>query len=164
MGDDYEGTLVDVLDPDGVTPDRAEMARAASELASLGAVDALRVTVSGAEPIDLPPGVLPVLASILREAAQGHTISILSSAREVGTGTAARLLGVSRPFVAKLVDQGILAGRKVRSHRRIRLTDLLEFKRARDQREAILDLVVAESETLGLYDDPPEFPRPDDDG
>lgn len=77
-----------------------------------------------------------------------------SETREVGTGTAADLLGVSRPHVVKLIDSGVLPGRKEGTHRRVRLADLLAYKRRAEQLHQGLDELARESEDLGLSDFP----------
>ena len=44
------------------------------------------------------------------------------------TQQVARLLGVSRPFVVKLIDDGKLPGHKVGTHRRVYTRDAIEYK------------------------------------
>lgn len=70
---------------------------------------------------------------------------------EVSTGVAARLLG-ARPHVAKLVDSGVLPGRRISRHRRVRLADVMELKRTMERRHRLLDELAEQTEVLGLYD------------
>ena len=44
------------------------------------------------------------------------------------TQQVANLLGVSRPFVVKLIDDGRLAGHKVGTHRRVYTRDAVAYK------------------------------------
>lgn len=62
------------------------------------------------------------------------------------------MLGFSRTHVAKLVDAGILPGRKLHRHRRIRTTDVMAFKREMERKLALLDELSALSQEMGLYD------------
>jgi len=147
----YEGVLVDVLDPGQPGVDSSEVARSAAALGRVPAGARLTVSAPGVAPIPLPGRVSEVLGSILNEAAQGHVVAVVSTADEVSTGVAARLLGVSRPHVAKLVDTGILPGRKLSRHRRVRLADVMELKRTMERRHRVLDELIEETESLDLY-------------
>jgi excisionase family DNA binding protein len=149
------GTLVDVMDPAAEPVDREAARRIARWLREMSdRAEVLVRTRSGAlEP--LPRGFATLVASMLEEAAEGHTVALVSEAEEVSTSTAAEFLGVSRPHVVKLIDSGFLPGRMAGTHRRVRMTDLAAYKRSVDRRHAFLDELAAESQELGLYDVPP---------
>jgi len=148
----YDGVLVDVLDPGKPEMNSSEAARGAAALARLPADAQLTVNAPGLGPVALSGRVARVLGSILNEAARGRVVAVVSTAEEVSTGVAARLLGVSRPHVAKLVDSGVLPGRRISRHRRVRLADVMELKRTMERRHRLLDELVEETEALGLYD------------
>jgi len=150
----YEGVLVDVLDPGQPGTESSEVARSAAALGRVPAGARLTITAPGMPSVSLPSRVAEVLGSILTEAARGRVVAVLSTGEEVSTGVAARLLGVSRPHVAKLIDTGVLPGRKISRHRRVRLGDVMELKRTMDRRHRLLDTLVEETESLGLYDPP----------
>ena len=64
---------------------------------------------------------------------------------------AAELLHVSRPFVVGLIDKGELAARMVGAHRRLRLDDVLKYKRDSKVRARVaLKEMVEISQELGL--------------
>lgn len=152
MAYSYEGVLVDVLDPGKPEMDSSEAARGAAALGRLPADARLTVSAPGLGPLALSSRVARVLGSILNEAARGRVVAVVSTAEEVSTGVAARLLGVSRPHVAKLVDSGVLPGRRISRHRRVRLADVMELKRTMERRHRLLDELVEETDALGLYD------------
>jgi excisionase family DNA binding protein len=81
---------------------------------------------------DLPQSVRALVQQLLSEVAQGHAVQLVPVHAELGTQDAADLLGVSRPHLVKLLDEGQLPSWKVGSHRRLRLQDLLAYRDMRD--------------------------------
>jgi len=65
--------------------------------------------------------------------------------------TAPELPNVSRPFLIKLVNSGDLPFRRVGTHRRVLVKDVITYKQLDDarRREAV-DALVAEAQELGL--------------
>lgn len=149
------GTLVDALDPAAEQVDREAAGRIAQQLRRTSGETELLIRTSSGDVELLPNGFSKLVASMLEEVAQGHTVALVSEAEEVSTSAAAEFLGVSRPHVVKLIDSGILPGRMAGTHRRVRMTDLVAYKRTVDRRHAFLDELAAESQEMGLYDDPP---------
>lgn len=61
------------------------------------------------------------------------------------------LLNVSRPFVVKLLEDGIIPYRRVGDRRKVDLADLLDYKRRDDARRMqVLDELTQEAERIGL--------------
>lgn len=149
------GTLVDALDPAAEKVDLDAARSAAQQLRRASEHPELVVRTASGDSEPLPRAVADVVASLLEEVAQGNTVAVVSETAEVGTSTAAAFLGVSRPHVVKLIDSGILPRRMAGSHRRVRMTDLVAYKRLVDRRHAFLDAIADESQRDGLYDDPP---------
>lgn len=113
----------------------------------------VRVEAAGSpeSAVTLPAQAFELLMRVLAHLANGDAVSILPVHTEVTTQQAADLLHVSRPYLIKLLDEGGLPFRKVGTHRRIPLRDLLEFKRRDDaERKAVADELTAEAQRLGL--------------
>lgn len=75
---------------------------------------------------------------------------------ELTTQEAARLIGVSRPTLIRLLDTGVLAFRRTNGthgHRRISRRDALAYLRADLQRRRqALDELAADAEAFGFFD------------
>jgi excisionase family DNA binding protein len=100
---------------------------------------------------DLPKPVLVLVQQILEEMGKGHAVSLLVLPEELSTQEAATVIGVSRPFVVKLMNQGILAYRRVGTHRRAMLSEVLEYLQGtRSERLAGLSELTAEAQELKL--------------
>jgi len=78
--------------------------------------------------ITIPRKALELLEFILSSMAQGKALSLIPSDSELSTQQAADMLNVSRPHLVKLLEQGALPFKKVGSHRRIHLADLLAYE------------------------------------
>lgn len=114
------------------------------------------VTPSG-ETHELPHSIYEVLLSVIHEMARGNAIKVMPVHAELTTQEAANLLNVSRPFLVRLLEKGEIDYRKVGTHRRVRLEDLLVYRDQRDsERRRLLDEIASESQELGLYDEDEE--------
>jgi len=89
------------------------------------------VFVHGADnaPITLPPVVLDLLAEVLAKVAADQPVSIVTPDTIFTTQQAAEMLNVSRPYVIKLIDSGELLADKVGRHRRIKASNLDDYRR-----------------------------------
>ena len=112
------------------------------------------VDSSGQNRLELPEPLFQVLAAAARELAAGRSVVIFHYDAEVTTQQAADLIQISRPYLVKLLEEGKIAYRKVGTHRRIRIVDVLKYKEIRDEkRRADLKELIRVSESMGLYDD-----------
>lgn len=103
--------------------------------------------------IVIPVRALKLLGDILKSMSQGKPISIVPVATEVTTQKAAEILGCSRPYLVKLLEEGKIEYTKVGKHRRIMFEDVLKYKKLLkdEQKRNIIDIMNFDEE-LGLYD------------
>ena len=103
--------------------------------------------------VSLPDCAVRLLHDVVHRLLDGQTVTIVPVGGEVTTQEAADMLDVSHPFLIRLLDQGAVPFTGAGTHRRIRVDDLLAFRRRRDaeRREALQELTRL-SEELGLYD------------
>lgn len=103
--------------------------------------------------IKIPRVALEMLVDILKATSQGKPVTIIPIDTEMTTGAAADLLGCSRPFVVKLLEQGEIPFTKVGRHRRLKFEDVMAYKKRMKarQKELIIQIMQADEES-GLYD------------
>ncbi len=116
--------------------------------------ESIRLRVCGDETteiMELPVSALRLMTQLLAEMARGNVVTLMPVERELSTFEAADVLNVSRPYLIKLLEAGEIPFRRVGTHRRIFLRDLLEYKGADDaRRAAILDDLAAEAQQLDM--------------
>ncbi|WP_337173486.1 excisionase family DNA-binding protein [Paludisphaera sp.] len=141
---------------DVITPTKAD-ARLAEEAgrklaAHLGRGEGLRVELTEtSEELRLPPVALRLLVRVLDELGRGNAVELTPVRAELTTQQAADLLNVSRPHLVKLLDEGAMPSRKVGTHRRVRLADVLAFRDEwHARRHAALDELTAMSQDLDM--------------
>jgi excisionase family DNA binding protein len=117
----------------------SEMARESSRKLSPFTRKNLRLRIpkpgsGGKEELDveLPARAVAALVTILTEMAEGNAVTLIPVHAELTTQEAADLLNVSRPYLIKLVEEKKLPCRKVHTHRRIAVGDLLKYKQRSD--------------------------------
>lgn len=110
----------------------------------------IRIQESG-EYITLPKKALELLFHILSNMAEGKTVSLIPSESEVSTQQAADMLNVSRPHIVKLLEEGTIPFKKVGSHRRILLEDLLKYEaELKEKRSKNLEFLAKQAQELNL--------------
>ena len=105
----------------------------------------------GSFSVVIPAKALHLLAIILSNMAQGKAISLVPSDSELSTQQAAQMLNVSRPHVVKLLEEGTIPFKKVGTHRRVLLEDLLAYQAGQQQiRNEQLQFLAQQAQELGL--------------
>lgn len=141
-----------------VTPSATDAALAresgAKLAARLGDAEGVKLQLKAgkkSEELVLPPSALRLLVGVLNELGQGNAVTLTPLRAELTTQQAADLLNVSRPYLVKLLDEEAIPSRKVGSHRRVQLADLLAYKKEMlAKRHAVLDELTALSQELDM--------------
>jgi len=130
------------------------------------AIDAVRPLVSQRRPttirlrapdaaneveVTLPSAALHLLIRVLTHMANGHAVTVMPIQAELTTQQAADLIGVSRPYLVRLLEEGKIPFHKVGTHRRVRAVDVIQYKaRRRGDNKRLPDELTREAEELGL--------------
>ncbi|MCA0333889.1 MAG: helix-turn-helix domain-containing protein [Bacteroidetes bacterium] len=101
----------------------------------------------------LPLSAVKLLTEILKNISEGRMISILPVAAELTTQKAAEILGCSRPFVIKLLEENRIPFTKIGKHRRIMVEDVMKYKAhlKAEQKQNLIEMM-SDDEEAGLYD------------
>lgn len=83
----------------------------------------------------------------------GDAVSIVPEHQDLTTQRAANMLGVSRPFMVRLLEEDKLRFHMAGSHRRVYLKDVLAYKARRDKdRHASIVRTARMESKAGTYD------------
>lgn len=108
------------------------------------------------EQVPLPAEVYRVLRQVVEVMREGKATLVAPQGLILTTQEAADFLGVSRPTLVKLLEQGAIPFEKPNRHRRVRLQDLLDFRvRRQEEQRAALNQLTQEASELGLYEGSP---------
>lgn len=127
-------------------PQRKDLAALVSGLDPVGLV-AVRTERGDTE---LPPTASAAVRQLLTDLAAGSAVHLLTDDTEMTTQDAADILGISRTYVVRLVDNGKIPALMVGTHRRLRAADVLEYKARRDTRLAGVDAIAAADVEAGV--------------
>ena len=109
------------------------------------------------EQAPLPEEVYRVLVQVVEALREGKVITIVPRTQRLTTQEAADFLGISRPTLVKLLEQGQIPFEQPGRHRRILFSDLLAYlERRGEEQRAALDRMTEEASDAGLYDGRPE--------
>ncbi len=111
----------------------------------------VRVAV-GDETVELPPSLVRLLSVAADALESGDIVALMSEEAEVNPAQAARLLGVSRQYVDRLVAAEVLPARRLpqSSYRRIPVRAVLAHKAVKDRKRAGISRIVDSADEAGL--------------
>jgi excisionase family DNA binding protein len=78
--------------------------------------------------LQLPLSAYRALVRAVMYLAAGKAVTLVPHAQELTTQSAAILLNVSRPYVIKLLEDKVIPSRRVGTHRRIAVADVLAYR------------------------------------
>lgn len=87
------------------------------------------------QPVELPEEIYQVLCRVVDAMQKGLSVTISPTSQTLTTQQAADLLGMSRPTLIKALDDGKLPFTRSGTHRRIALTDVLDYREQRRQEQ-----------------------------
>ena len=107
---------------------------------------------------NLPVSLDGFLVKLIAGLCEGQSVAIVQNDAQLTTVAAARMLGVSRQFLIRMLEAGEIPHHMVGTHRRVYVRDLLAYKAKRDSsRRLTLDALTRAEAKDGLYDlDPPD--------
>jgi excisionase family DNA binding protein len=120
---------------------------------------ALLTGPDGSPQIPLPTQIYEALLQVAEALSMGLAVTVAPQHMTMSTYEASELLGISRPTLVKLLEDGEIPYRRATdrpgAHRRVKLQDVLAFKeRRRTERRRLLDELTADSVGAGMYDKP----------
>jgi excisionase family DNA binding protein len=103
--------------------------------------------------IELPDSLATLVRTAAHALAQGNTMLAVPLETRLTPNEAAELLGVSRPFLLRLIEEGAIPAENLPGsrHRHLRLSDVLEFQARRERRREATRRI---SEIVEEYDLP----------
>lgn len=102
--------------------------------------------------VPLPDEVYRVLVQVVDGLREGKAITVVPRTQRLTTQEAADFLGVSRPTLVKLLEQGKIPYDQPGRHRRIQFSDLLHYlERRRGEQRVALDRMTEDASAAGLY-------------
>lgn len=81
----------------------------------------------------VPTSALRLLVDILAELADGNAVKVVPIHAELTTQEAADMLNLSRPYLVKLLEDGVLPFHRTGKHGLVRFADLMQYNDARDR-------------------------------
>lgn len=105
---------------------------------------------AGQTDVRLPPEVSRLVRRLLDRLAAGEAVQLVSADAELTTREAAQLLGISRTYLVRLFDEGRIAAHMVGSHRRLKASDVLAYRREREERLARVAAIADADADLGI--------------
>jgi len=128
-------------------PTKEEIRNAAEAATALAVAmemdDGIVINGQNGNPVTIAPTIGRQLIELLGHISNGEMVTLVPTGAMLTTQQAADMLNVSRPFLIKLIKRGEIDCETVGSHRRIKTTDLMDYRerRSQAQQDAMAQLV-----------------------
>lgn len=102
----------------------------------------------------LPASLTDLLCRASEILSQGHDVDVLDASSDTLTpNEAADLIGISRPTLLKLIDEGVLTATRVpgSSHRRLSHSEVITFRDSRLSMQEQLNTSASSAQATGLF-------------
>jgi excisionase family DNA binding protein len=143
-----------VLSPDPSEQDElVELREQLARIAARRKRPAARLVGADGREVEIPASAFAALQAVVRDMSRGLTITLIPHDKELTTKEAADILGVSRPFLVRLLDRGEIPYHRVGTHRRLNVEDVLAYRelRAARRREQLRKLTELSEQVEGGY-------------
>lgn len=79
--------------------------------------------------VEIPPEVYEILVKAVHAMRSGRAVTITPNSHTLTTQQAAEVLGVTRPTLVKILDEGMVPFENPGTHRRVQLGEVLAYKK-----------------------------------
>ncbi len=83
-------------------------------------------------PQEIPESVYKILLNVVARMQEGKAVAVFPLMEELTTKAASNILGMSRQYFVRLLEQGKIPFHRTGTHRRIYLKDVLDYQKQRD--------------------------------
>jgi excisionase family DNA binding protein len=141
-----------IYEPVSPSRDEIKIAQESSRTLSRFLKRNLRVQIAETkEIVELPVSAVRLLVDLLTNMAEGNAVTLMPIHAELTTQQAADLVGISRPYLIKLLEDGEITYHMVGTHRRIYFHDLKTYMdKNKKAREETLDELAAQAQDLDM--------------
>jgi excisionase family DNA binding protein len=147
--------MTPVKAPEDQRKDLADLLRLVRhETSDQGEPGQYRLVSPSGDETALPESVFLLLERVVEVLARGDALTIVPVGKELTTQQAADILNMSRQYLVRLLDDGRVPFHRTGTHRRVRIEDVLAYKRQRDRdRIASLDDLTRMTQEFGGFEE-----------
>ena len=112
-----------------------------------------QLVTNGGDVIELPKALNDLFVSVVEAMKRKEAVFLMHENETFTTQAAANFLGVSRQYVVRLLESGVIPFHHAGTHRRVFFKDLVKYQQERSRsRKATLDAMTDDMVQAGVYD------------